>query len=328
MFNNLINKHDILNLVNKIGQDFWKKLFSKINGSTKKHWESVYERMEFPPVNWWDIPAVRERWNFLVSGDAKIDYVEYVSRKFLHGREALNVLSLGCGYGHKVMKWAELGKFDRIDAFDLSNKSIEYAESQAKKKGYNAIIRYRVADIYREEYLKDFYDIVLVEHSLHHFSPLNIILNKIREALKPDGYFIVDEFVGPTRFQWTKKQLYMVNALLSILPTHKKLEWDGVSAKTEVYSPSRLSMILSDPSEAVESSNIMPLLSETFNVIETKGYGGNVLHLLFNGIAHNFLSDDKNNLHILRCLFEIEDLFLSGEDVQSDFILSVCRKKD
>ncbi len=85
-------------------------------------------------------------------------------------------------------------------------------------------------------------------------------------------------------------------------------------------------MILGDPSEAVESSKIRPLLHKIFEVVEIREYGGTVLHLLFSGIAHNFLSEDTETRHWLDICFEVEDSLLRKGDIQSDFIIAVCKK--
>ena len=77
MFKNLINLHDGLDLLEKIKQ---KKLHQSVSGvisSKKKKVEKSWEHTQNPPTNWWDIPAVRERWNFLISGNVNVDYCDY-----------------------------------------------------------------------------------------------------------------------------------------------------------------------------------------------------------------------------------------------------------
>ncbi len=86
-------------------------------------------------------------------------------------------------------------------------------------------------------------------------------------------------------------------------------------------------MILSDPSEAVESSKIEMLLHKKFEIVEIKGYGGTILHMLFNGIAHHFLSDDAETQRWLNVCFEIEDVLLASGELQSDYIVAVCKKR-
>lgn len=327
MFNNLINIHDLLRLTEKIKQGQLNRIFSKLKSSKQGKIKKSWKYVQNPPTNWWDIPAVREHRNYLISGNAKVDYYEYIFRKYLSNRESLNALSLACGTGHRELRWAELGKFKRIDAYDLSETGIGYARNKANAKGYGNIINYHIADVHSIEMRECYYDIVLAEHSLHHFASLKRILFKINNFLKPNGYFIVNEFVGPARFQWTDRQLEVVNGLLSILPLKYRIKWNSSSIKSEVFRPSRLSMILSDPSEAVESSRIMPLLYDIFNMIEVREYGGTILHLLFNGIAHNFLSEDCETQRFIRLCFEIEDLLLKNKNIQSDFVIAICKKQ-
>lgn len=327
MFNNLINVHDLSRILTKAKQGQLNQICLKLISGMLKKVKTSWEHVQNPPIHWWDIPAVRKRWNDLISGDANVDYPEYIARTYLACRESLYGLSLGCGTGERVLRWVGLGKFKRMDAYDLSEVRIEYAINEAKEKGFGDLINYRVADVYGIDVRESFYDVIIAEGALHHFSPLNEILLKIKHFLKPDGYLIVNEFVGPTRFQCTDRQLEVINGLLSILPVKYRITWSNHSIKSNVFRPSRLSMILSDPSEAVESSNILPLLDQLFEVIEVKEYGRTLLQLLFYDIAHHFLSEDEETQRFLRLCFEVEDVLLESNDIQSDFAMVVCKKR-
>jgi len=326
MFNNFINIHDITTIF-KQGPKAFLKIFLKLLQGQQKRIQTVWSQTSSPPQNWWDIPAVRTRWNRLISGDPQVDYCDYISRKYLSDRQALRALSLGCGTGNKELKWAETSKFNRIEAYDLSKPRITYANNVAKQKGLANIINYKVDDIYKIEMREDYYDIVLGEQSLHHFSPLEKLFLRINRFLHPKGYFIVNEFVGPTRFQWTDRQLEAINGLLAALPHKYKRLFNSDAIKGKIYKRSRLDMILSDPSEAVESSNIAPLLHKIFNVVEIKEYGGTILQMLFQGIAHNFLAKDIETQCLLNICFEYENTLLKNGDIKSDFIIAICKKK-
>lgn len=327
MLNNWINFNDLSWLFKKLNPEKIQQIISALtsskNSKVREAWVHTYNQS----VAWYDLPAVQQRWNVLISGNANVDYYQYISNKyFLH--DQLKGLSLGCGTGHRELRWAELGKFQCIDAYDLSPTRIEFAKKNAQKNSYLSIVNYEVADIYSLPIQPDSYDVIFVESSLHHFSPLEEILLKISKALKPSGYYVVNEFVGPTRFQWTNRQLEVVNALLSILPAKYKHIQHSNSIKSRWFRPSLLKMILTDPSEAVESSNIMPLLNKYFNIIELREYGGNILQLLLNDdIAHNFLADDKETQDFLKLCFEVEDLLIKTGDIQSDLVVAVCQKK-
>jgi hypothetical protein len=119
--------------------------------------------------------------------------------------------------------------------------------------------------------------------------------------------------LGLARFQWTDRQIEAVNGLLAVLPIKYKTLWKTSDIKKKMVRAKPLcACILGDPSEAVESDRIVPLLRTLFEVVELKGYGGSILHLLFNGIAHNFLNDDPETKHYLKMIFDVEDLLLQS----------------
>jgi ubiquinone/menaquinone biosynthesis C-methylase UbiE len=326
MFNNFVNAQDFFDLIDK-GPRLLPQLAARLAFGKRQRVKTAWAHTATPPTNWWDIPSVRARWNQLISGFAAVDYHKYISQKFFKDRDSLCALSLGCGTGHNELIWAALGQFGHIDAYDLSEQRIRTANEAAVSNGFGNIINYSVGDVFSIELREGHYDAILVEQSLHHFSPLDEILLRIERFLHTDGYFIVNEYVGPTRFQWTNRQLEAVNSLLSALPAKYRTLWGSDAVKQKATSPSRLHMLLSDPSEAVESESIMRLLRQTFELVEVKGYGGNILHLLFNGIAHNFLSDDAETRGHLDTIFKAEDALLNSGDMQSDFVVAVCRKR-
>jgi ubiquinone/menaquinone biosynthesis C-methylase UbiE len=329
MLNNWINPEEIPYLFNKIRSNPERllKFISKIPFSKSAKVKNTWSTTNSPPNNWWDIPAVQARWNFLISGDEEIDYCDYITGKYLNNNSSLKALSLGCGSGERELRWAEMSQFASIDAFDLSENRIKYAIQIANQECKGHIINYQVGNIYDIEMQEDFYDIVFAEQSLHHFSPLETLLLKIENTLKHDGYFILNEFVGPTRFQWSDRQLELVNSLIKIFPEKYKKLWNSPLTKPKVIKHSKLSMILRDPSEAIESSNILPLLHEIFDVVEVKGYGGAILHLLLGGIAHHFLDPDDLGQRLLNICFKMEDLLTDSGEIKNDFMVAICRKK-
>ena len=327
MFNNFVNIHDFFCFFEKGNYKSMKEISSVIFSKQRIKIEKNWSHIQNQESSWWNIPKVKERFNFLISGSSEKDFCEYITNKFLSDNNDLNALSLACGTGHKELKWAGTGRFKCIDAYDMSERRIRYATDQAIKHKLDSIINYRDSDVYDLEISNGLYDTVFAEQSLHHFRPVEEILIKVKNALKSTGYFIVNDFFGPTRFQWTDRQIEVVNSILSILPEkYKRMNSKG-DVKNKVYKPGRLRMILGDPSEAVESSRIMPLLERHFKIVEMKEYGGTILHLLFRGIAHNFMLSDSKTMHFLDLCFEIEDILLQTGDLKSDFAIVVCQRK-
>ena len=208
---------------------------------------TTWKKVSYQKDNWWDIPEVLERWNQLITGNNKLDYYAYTCENYLKSSNELIGFSIGCGTGHRELKWASTGLFSRIDAIDISIERIKYASEEAKKNGFTKIINYNVADIYDLELTHNLYDVIFIEQSLHHFSPLKEMLIKLKYCLKPNGYLVINEFVGPTRFQWTERQLEIINSALTLLPSKYRKKINGSNLKSKVIRPSKLSMILGDP---------------------------------------------------------------------------------
>jgi ubiquinone/menaquinone biosynthesis C-methylase UbiE len=328
MFGNLVNIHDLDLLVEKARQGRLRDAFSRMVRRGAGLRGTGWDHVEYPLKNWWDIPAVMERWNLMVSGDLKVDYCAHFLRRHFAGRDSMHALSLGSGTGNREIELARSGLFQRIDAVEISGARVAYSKERAAREGIAGAIRYVEADAARVALPDGAYDLVIVEQFLHHMSPLETILSRIRRFIKPGGFFIFNEFVGPSLFQWTGSQLDAVNDLLSRLPERYRIRWKSGTVKRKVHRPGRLIMMLYDPTEAAESSRIVPLIGGMFEPVELKGYGGTLLQLLFSDIASNFLSDDAETRRYLAMCFEAEDELLRSGALESDFVVGICRKAE
>lgn len=329
MWNNFINPREPLYLIRRVKREpqLALTILSRLPLTGRARVCAAWAHTRSVAKHWWDVPAVVERWNRMISGDPACTHYQYVSKKYLRGRQQARALSLGCGGGTREMEWAATGAFRSIDAYDISENRIRSAREEAARRGLESLVRFHVGDVYEIAVEPESYDVVIAEGSLHHFTPLAPLMNRVHEFLAKDGVFVVNEFVGPSRFQWTDRQIEAVNGLLEVLPTSLKTLANSKHTKVPVIRPSRLGMIVKDPSEAVESSRILPLLHRTFNVHEVRGYGGAILHLLLAGIAHHFVTPDGEARRMLELCFSVEDLLTERGDVGHDFVVVVCGRR-
>ncbi|MEO5930962.1 MAG: class I SAM-dependent methyltransferase [Candidatus Kapaibacterium sp.] len=298
-----------------------------LSGGRMKRIGMKWGHHQAPPRNWWDIPEVERRWNRRITGDPDLSMHRYVARKYFPRGEGVLALSLGCGAGSRELDWVVGGGIRLLEACDISWKRIAHARRIAREEGVDDTLRFFRQDVYELDVEPARYDVIIVEGALHHFRDIGLILERINRWLKPDGILIVNEYVGPSRFQWTDRQLESVNGLMALLPHRYRTVWGGKRIKRRVYRPGRLSLYLNDPSEATESAKIGDLLPAMFEVKERAEYGGTVLQLLFKDIAHHFLSGDADTAELLRFCFDAEDLLLRQGELQSDFSFFVCAKR-
>jgi ubiquinone/menaquinone biosynthesis C-methylase UbiE len=322
----IISIGDFVDIYFKLSSsDVGRTLFRFIPSSNKtrvtKSWNTVNGIV---PTNWWSIPLIQKRWNKLITGDAEQDYPTYVMQKYLSGRNDLRLLSPGCGTGNKELKFSNFKNLSLIEAFDISPQRIAFAENTAERMGVKNIV-YSVSDAHTFKFEKNQYDIILFDSFLHHIKNLDEILIKVYNSLKHDGIFIINEYVGPSRFQWSKEQLKISNETLRDLPSSFKKRWQNNKIKSKIYRPGLLRMIMSDPSEAVNSEIILSKIKERFKILEEKPYGGNILHLTLKDISHNFIEPNEDSIHLINRLFKIEDEYLASGN-NSDFVFGVYSK--
>ena len=145
--------------------------------------------------------------------------------------------------------------------------------------------------------------------------------------MKPGGYFFLDEFIGPSLFQWPDEQLRLVNEILEGLPpAHRRSVSDPGPMKGPAIRATIEQMNAGDPSEAVRSADILPLLGRYFEIAEFRGYGGSLLHLLLEDIAGNFRAADSESMRWLEHVFDAEDRLILSEQLQHDFAVVIARR--
>jgi len=163
--------------------------------------------------------------------------------------------------------------------------------------------------------------------ALHHVERLERVCAEVHQALRPDGLFAFDEFVGPARFQWTPAQVDAANELRRRLPPELRRLPDGSDAG-DVLVPDLERMRREDPFEAIRSDEILPIVRDTFRVLAQRDYGGTVLHLALQTILANFDEDRPEHAAILQAMCDQEHAWIASGQLPSDFTVVVACRKD
>ncbi|MEO8238074.1 MAG: class I SAM-dependent methyltransferase [Flavobacterium sp.] len=300
-------------------------LFSKFSKFSYKNrvsskWDSFVSQSDF-----WIIPEITKTWNYKISGDYDLTYEDYVFHKYFEGKENLGLLSIGCGEGKHERNFAKYRAFNNVVGIDISKDSIENAKKIAADN--NLKINYYCDDFTKTTLLKNKFDVILFDSSLHHFNGIeNFLKNNVLPILNENGYIVVFEYCGPNRLQWRKSQLNEANKILKSIPLRFRKLIDGKNIKTKVYRPGVLRMLLVDPSEAPDSENLVKSLNNNLEVLEEKKLGTNILHILLKGIAHNFLAEDAESKELIRDLIKKENEFLNLSN-ENDAVFGVYQKR-
>lgn len=318
-----ISKGDFLDTYHKIKQKGLNKLFSLVGSSNKRianKWDTHESTSDF-----WIIPEIQQDWNNKISGNPETIYEDYVVEKYFKEASSLRLLSIGCGDGIHERNFAKHNCFSEIIGVDLAEKRIILASEKAKNLSLN--VKYYTADFRKLDLEKESFDVVLFSSSLHHFNPIDFMLqHEVKPLLKPNGFVVIFEYCGPNRLQWKENQLKEANQLLNEIPEEYKVLIDGKSIKKKVYRPGLLRMIMVDPSEAPDSANLVAAMHNNFTVIEETKLGWNLLHLTLKGIAHNFLNPSQKTKMILDSLIQKEEEYVAKTG-ESDAVFGIYQNK-
>tara|TARA_Y100000766_G_scaffold120279_1_gene103338 strand:- start:26055 stop:27026 length:972 start_codon:yes stop_codon:yes gene_type:complete len=321
----IITKDDFIDLFSKCKQRGIEYVLSKLTLNRLSRTKSSFNQSKIIHSNWWIIPLVRKRWNILITGKADKTYEEYMMTEVFQDKKKLKLLSIGSGSCSHEITLAKYDNFEEIVCVDLAQNRINEAKEIAKKLCLKKI-KFVCEDIFKYKIEDDYYDIIFFHQSLHHIKKVdNFLKTKVSSWLKLNGNVVINEFVGENRMQLSKYQINTINKALEIIPIKYKSRFKTGHIKTKFYGSGILRMMLADPSECVDSSNIIKSLHKHFNPIVEKGFGGNIIMNVLKDISHHFVENNKEKEKILKKLFEFEDAYLKSN--KSDFVFGIYQKK-
>ena len=102
--------------------------------------------------------------------------------------------------------------------------------------------------------------------------------------------------------------LRLASSYRALLPGRYLRKSDAEQHPVQVTSPDLERIIRADPSECVDSANIMPALRQVFPEATVICLGGVVYYLALNDILANFDEQDETDLALLELLLNADDL--------------------
>jgi SAM-dependent methyltransferase len=280
------------------------------------------ETDEWTRFYWQSHPLTLRHINRLVTGDESVDWLSFTKRRFF--TEAVERgLSLGCGHGTVEREAINLDLCRTFDALDISEEALEVARRDAERAGLGEQIDYRREDLNSVQLAEGAYDIVFAVQVLHHVDALEHLLDEVVDSLRRDGLFVVNEYVGPARFQWLDKTQAVMNRILDLLPEEYKVNPRNGYVKERIERAPADEIARVDPSESIRSDEIRELLRSRFDVRYHADFGGTINQFLLADIAANFRDDDPKDVAILDLISLLEEELVAARVLPSDFAFFV-----
>jgi ubiquinone/menaquinone biosynthesis C-methylase UbiE len=330
---------------NKLVEDYW----SKFDGlATEKNFYC------FPPIRSRSCKLIFDEYDA-----SRKDWCQYWTvEKYLKNKIPFEkCLSICCGFGEIERSLSRLNVAKKIVGMDIAPGAVEKAKVKAKEQGLNNI-DYYVGDLNNDDIPENEYDLIWANGALHHIDKLEVVIPKLKNALKSGGFLVANEYVGNNYQQVGKRQQELINSVRHLLPDElcqkevvrlkypegnsilmrgirfikRKLYkyWNNnYSVYEKIWEPPSIEYFLkNDPSEGINSQNIIPTLKKHFDNIDVKYFDGSILmYVLDAKFYDNFDINNTSHRKILQNLFEIEDTYIQSGDLSRDNAHIICKKE-
>lgn len=291
---------------------------------TRKAWNDYHLSMKpGQKIHWWDSPLIMEHCQRLVTGDSKTDIYTFLRNEFIRNTLKRG-LSICSGSGEFERGLIDNGICKSIDAYEVAEERATAGMRMAEEKNYD--ITFYIEDVNTARFRKNYYDIFFSWSALHHIENLEGVCENVREALKDRGLLVVQEFIGPNQFQWTNKQIQIINNILSVLPERLRKDLSTGEIITRIERPTIEHMNMTDPSEAIRSSDIIPVLERFFLIKTIRYFGGPLFNPLFNMIIGNFDHDDEKDTALIKMILLTEQILIENNILNHDYAIIIAEK--
>jgi SAM-dependent methyltransferase len=276
-------------------------------------------------TQWLQIPGVVENMNRRATGDPAIDWINHSAGLLTSFAKPIKALSIGCGFGviERILRGRDFCQL--IHGVDVAENAIETARKTAQAEGLDGLT-YEVADLNAAKLPAETYDVVYAHASLHHIFKLEHVLDQIKQTLKPEGLFVVYEYVGPSQMQFPRRDLELADIFLKVIPERYRKLRSREGIKNEAFRASLDAMNSSDPSEGIRASEIVPLVATRFEFKHFRYVGGTLLLLVFNEVAGNFKEDDAEIMPLVKALIALDNFLIDNKVLPSYHVYMVCQK--
>jgi len=281
-----------------------------------KYWSNVHSSKSQIKSNWWDHEIAIRHINMLVASVDSPIFSEGLNQlliKRLNGKRLQTGVSVGCGIAHKEMRLLQLGIVEKFILFELAEDVVNIALKKAKELNLENRIEFRIGDAFEYDFSNTKIDLVHWNNSLHHMFDVQSAVKWSYNILCPGGVFYMDDYVGANRFQYPHNVLEIANTVRCAL-------LDDFGAIMANINPDSID----DPSEAVDSENILESVLKYFPQAEVKRTGG-IIYLIVMG-GNIWSSFDGKQLPLLTLLLKIDEMLAMRSDIMSPYAVALAVK--
>jgi SAM-dependent methyltransferase len=240
-------------------------------------------------------------------------------------------VSVGCGTGFKEMKLIEQGLVEKFMLFELSEERIRQGRELAERLGFSERVTFYNDDAFKRVEPCSV-DLVHWNNSLLHMLDVDHAIAWSYDVLSRGGMFYMDDYVGPSRFQWSERSLEIASRIRKIFPADYLAnpyypEGSGMVLSNVIKRPDPNIIEKKDPSEAADSERIIDSVMKWFPNAKITFTGGIAYHLALSDILSNFNEQDEKDKALLDLCMVIDELCTYIPDLESHYAVAIAIKE-
>lgn len=260
-------------------------------------------------------------------GEGGGDWVSWVKSVIAVDAPLRKCLALGCGLGDGLVDFVRRGIVGKIHGIDIAEEAIEHGRRYAQAQGFGSSVSFSVGDFNAVELEPDAYDCIIMVMSLHHSLDVKGTVERVRRALRPGGFFVANEYIGPNRWQYTNAQLAIIKVLLTLLPKDLRKKPSG-ELKGRLGRPTIEWMLRTDPSEAAYSEEIAAEIQRQLSMVRRVDYGGAIAVPVLDEIIDNFSEERPVSMRWFRLVTGLDRLVLRWRLVPSANAVLIAKRAE
>ena len=277
------------------------------------------------PLNFWDVPSSQRAQQSMAfpttdDGDSVLPAIKLLFDKVPPGTLKSGI-SIGCGSGHKELQLIKAGAVEHFTLVEIVPELLDSARNRFEAEGlasnawcvegsFEALLDYR-------------FDLVYFDSALHHMSDIRELIPKVLTMLNPGGFFVMDDFVGPTYNQFSDEIYDYADHVRRLLPTSFWKDGDIVAELARLPVQAYLD---TDPSEACDSGAILPTIAKYMPGVEIIPTGGLVYYLACREVFHKLTAGSDRDEAIIRLLYELDRALVKGNPDLTCYALAIWQR--
>jgi SAM-dependent methyltransferase len=267
---------------------------------------------ELPPIyHYWSNKHLRPKFESLGFSNPDEFYLRYITQTaHSNSPSACKILSLGAGNCDTEVRLSQLLRDGGIENFifhclDINPQMLSRGEQLVQERGLAAHFSFINTDInsWKSEIS---YDIIIANHSLHHFVELELLFEKTHKCLQDNGFFLTNDMIGRNGHMRWPEALELVQACWTLLDANHKWNYQ-LKRREEVYENWDCS---TQGFEGVRSQDILPLLVKMFHFDCFLGFGNAINVFVDRAFGRNFDVADLKDCYFIDFVSQLDDYFI------------------